>query len=112
MSVCAILIPGKLVKVSFTFVKSTEMPDSDQVPRYVQITLVVPYNLTAILTRRVFSYTMNTTKDCAWPGCSAESLLLSLTLLAFTKILSHEVSVQGKSVLELASAIWLGRLLS
>ena len=50
------MIPGKLGKVSFAFVKSTEKPDGGQVPRYVQITMVVPYNLTAIFTRRAFSY--------------------------------------------------------
>ena len=32
--VCAILVPGKLVKVSFAFVKSTGKPDGDQVPRF------------------------------------------------------------------------------
>ena len=53
------------MKVSFAFVKSTGMSDSDQVPRCVQITMVVQYGLTGIFTRRAFSHTMNTTKDCA-----------------------------------------------
>ena len=62
--VCAILIPGKLVKVSFAFVKSTGKPDGDQVPRYVQIMMVVPYNLTAIFTRKAFSYNDNNKRLC------------------------------------------------